>query len=343
MAARTPPLDVSQIPPPPDFAQPPADAIPTSPGGFNGRVLLSKVLKPGRGEARPTEHDVCTVHYTAWAADGTTIGDSRSRGAPAVWTWPQMMVGLRLGVETMAAGEQRRLWIPQELTHQWAQGPVVFDVELIAFAPSGAPTSNEFSALPADAERSATGIARKVLRAGSGAVRPKPLSTVTIHYTAWTKGGIAFDDSVGRRQPFTVAVDAVIPGLSDALQQMVVGEKSRFWIPADLAYQPPGPPRSSLIFDVELLDIQKAAAGQPGTIDVRSNSPDASYLLVQPDGVALPGRGPRTFSTVVPGRYRIKPDTMRSYALGLLAVPADMVLAPAGRLAITITYRPIIQ
>jgi hypothetical protein len=152
-----------------------------------------------------------------------------------------------------------------------------------------------------------------------------------------------FDDSTGRGSPLTVAVDTVMPGLSEALQRMVVGEKSRFWIPAELAYTPPGPPRTALIFDVELLAIQGAVAGRPGTIRVQLNSPDARYVLVQPDGTTRSAKGPHTFADAVPGPYRIKPEKIGSHAIGLMVSPADMVLAPGGVLVITITYKPIVQ
>ena len=166
---------------------------------------------------------------------------------------------------------------------------------------------------------------------------------MTIHYTGWTEDRQVFDDSIARRAPLTVAVDTVMPGLSEGLERMLVGEKSRLWIPAELAYVPPGPPRSALVVDVELLAIQRAAEGRPGTVYVRTNSPDAPYLLVRPDGTAVPAQGPQAFRDAVPGAYRIKPETMKSYGLGLVASPGNLVLAPAGELVITVTYRPIIR
>jgi FKBP-type peptidyl-prolyl cis-trans isomerase len=342
MGAQTPPADVPHIPPPADVAQPPADAVHTH-GVKPSLTLASKVLSPGTGASRPGPRDTVTVTYTAWTADGTTIDASSIRGAPSRWTIDRLMEGLQLGIQLMVTGEKRRLWIPQEMADNWATGTRVFDVELMDIEPMpDAPTTAELIGPPADAPRTWSGVAYKVLRPGSGTERPKPMSTVTIHYTGWA-GRSVFDDSVVRGEPLTVAVDTVMPGLSEALQRMVVGEKSRYWIPAELAFTPPGPPRSALVVNVELLAIQRAEEGQPGTIEVRTNSPDAGYALVRPDGTAVTGKGPQAFSYEAPGRYRIKPDKMRSYALGLVAAPGDMVLAPAGQLIITITYRPIIR
>jgi FKBP-type peptidyl-prolyl cis-trans isomerase len=342
MGAQTPPADVPHIPPPADVAQPPADAVITH-GPKPSPTLASRVLSPGAGRSHPGPLDTVTVTYTAWTADGTTIDASSIRDTPSRWTIDRLMQGLQLGIQLMVAGEKRRLWIPPEMANDWAKGVLVFDVELLDIEPMpDAPTTAELMAPPVDAPRTWSGVWYKVLRPGTGTERPKPMSTVTIHYKGWA-GRSVFDDSIVRGEPLTVAVDTLMPGLSEALQRMAVGEKSRYWIPAELAYAPPGPPRSALVVNVELLAIQRAEEGQPGTIEVRTNSPDASYVLVRPDGTAVPSKGPRTFSREAPGRYRIKPDKMRSYALGLIAVPGDMVLAPAGELIITITYRPIVQ
>jgi peptidylprolyl isomerase len=62
---------------------------------------------------------------------------------------------------------------------------------------------------------------------------------------------------VTRGKPITFGLDGVIPGWTDGLQTMVVGEKTRFWIPKELAYDgKPGRPQGMLVFDVELLKIE---------------------------------------------------------------------------------------
>jgi hypothetical protein len=79
---------------------------------------------------------------------------------------------------------------------------------------------------------------------------------VKVHYTGWTTDGKMFDSSVTRGQPITFPLDSVIPGWTDGLQVMVVGEKTRFWIPEELAYKgKPGRPQGMLVFDVELIEI----------------------------------------------------------------------------------------
>jgi alanyl aminopeptidase len=106
------------------------------------------------------------------------------------------------------------------------------------------------------ARKTRSGLYHKVITKGTGAVRPKAASKVKVHYTGWTTDGAMFDSSVQRGQPAIFPLDAVIPGWTEGVQLMVVGEKRRLWIPEDLAYKgKPGRPAGMLVFDVELLEI----------------------------------------------------------------------------------------
>jgi peptidylprolyl isomerase len=109
---------------------------------------------------------------------------------------------------------------------------------------------------PADAVRTSSNLAYKVLQPGTGTRHPRPNSTVTVHYTGWTTDGKTFDSSVTRGQPATFSLDGVIPGWTEGVQMMVEGEKRRFWIPAKLAYEgQPDKPQGLLVFDIELIRI----------------------------------------------------------------------------------------
>jgi hypothetical protein len=109
----------------------------------------------------------------------------------------------------------------------------------------------------ADTEVTGSGIASKVLNPGSGKVKPKLTDTVSVHYTGWTTDGKAFDSSVARGAPATFPLNRVIPGWSEGVQLMTVGEERRFWIPGHLAYDGRrGAPQGMLVFDVELLSIK---------------------------------------------------------------------------------------
>jgi FKBP-type peptidyl-prolyl cis-trans isomerase len=102
----------------------------------------------------------------------------------------------------------------------------------------------------------ASGLQYEVLEAGSGP-KPTPDDRVTVHYTGTLVDGQQFESSVGG-DPATFGVSEVIPGWTEALQLMSVGAKYRIVLPPDLAYGQgggPGGPGSTLIFEVELLEI----------------------------------------------------------------------------------------
>lgn len=250
LSAQTPQAPIA---PPPDVAAPPADAVKTASG------LASKVLTPGTGKARPARTDFIVVHYTGWATDGKMFDSSVARGKPSAFPLDRVIAGWTEGLQLMVTGEKRRFWIPEALAYRGQREPkgmLVFDVELISFVESPTQAPSDVKAVPDDAKRTVSGLAYKVLRQGTGGRHPKPSSEVTLNYSGWTTDGKLFDSSVVRGQPTTLALDNVIPGWTEALQLMVEGEKTRFWIPEKLAYKGQSPPYGMLVFDVELIKIQ---------------------------------------------------------------------------------------
>ena len=106
-----------------------------------------------------------------------------------------------------------------------------------------------------------SGLQYKVIKPGTGA-KPKAEDTVVTHYKGTLIDGTEFDSSYSRNQPATFPVKGVIKGWTEALQLMPVGSKWQLFIPSDLAYgeRGSGPkigPNSTLIFEVELLEIKK--------------------------------------------------------------------------------------
>ncbi len=115
----------------------------------------------------------------------------------------------------------------------------------------------DVAAPPADAMRTPSGLASKILQVGLSNVRPSRNSTVVVNYTGWTTDGKMFDSSTLHGGPSQFGVGEVIAGWTEGLQLMVVGEKRRFWIPSNLAYNDaPGSPQGMLVFDVELLQVK---------------------------------------------------------------------------------------
>jgi FKBP-type peptidyl-prolyl cis-trans isomerase len=122
--------------------------------------------------------------------------------------------------------------------------------------PAAIPAPPDVAAAPADALRTPTNLASKVMQAGTGTRHPRPNSRVLVHYTGWTTDGKMFDSSVARGEPIAFGLNEVIPGWTEGVQMMVEGEKRRFWIPAKLAYEGRNGPQGTLVFDIELLKIE---------------------------------------------------------------------------------------
>ena len=104
-----------------------------------------------------------------------------------------------------------------------------------------------------------SGLQYQVLKAGDGTEHPRANDRVRVHYHGSLLDGTVFDSSVERGESISFGLNEVIKGWTEGLQLMVVGEKTRLFIPANLAYgnRSAGAiqPGSTLIFDVELLGI----------------------------------------------------------------------------------------
>lgn len=245
---------------PTDVAAAPADSVKTASG------LASKILQAGKGEQKPAAEDTVTVHYSGWTTDGKLFDSSVKRGQPASFPLNGVIKGWTEGLQLMVEGEKRRFWIPAGLAYGENPGGgrpgglLVFDVELLSIkkAPTPPKTPEDVAAAPESAEKTASGLASKVLAKGTGTAHPKATDEVTVHYSGWTTDGKLFDSSVTRGESATFPLNQVIPGWTEGVQLMVEGETRRFWIPAKLAYGDNaggGAPAGMLVFDVELLKI----------------------------------------------------------------------------------------
>ena len=247
---------------PPDVKAAPADAQKSASG------LASKVLQAGKGDQKPGPTDNVTVHYSGWTTDGKLFDSSVKRGQPASFPLNGVIKGWTEGLQLMVEGEKRRFWIPADLAYGENPGGgrpgglLVFDVELLTIkaAPKPPAVPEDVAAAPESAEKTASGIASRVLTKGPGSVHPKATDQVKVHYSGWTTDGKLFDSSVLRDEPIVFPLNRVIPGWTEGVQLMVEGEKRRLWIPGKQAYgdsPPPGAPAGTLVFDVELLEIVK--------------------------------------------------------------------------------------
>lgn len=130
--------------------------------------------------------------------------------------------------------------------------------------PVPVPAPDNVAKPPADATKSATGLAWIVLQKGTGASKPAPTDIVTVNYSGWSTDGKNFDSSSWRPSASSFPLDRLMKGWGEGLQMMVVGEKRRFWIPQELAFNgATGRQPGMLVFDIELLDVQPSPRTPP--------------------------------------------------------------------------------
>ena len=272
------------FPAPPDVAQPPEDAIKTKSG------LIYKVLTEGKGEDHPTDKSMVKVQYTGWNKAGKQLETTLHRKRPTAFPFKAMKPGFQEAALLMKKGAKVRLWMTPELATKGKKKvteEVVYDFELVDFQKS--PKSNfepipapaDVAAPPADASKTESGLAYKVLTKGTGTEKPLSGAFVTVNYTGWKTNGEMFDTSTKRKKPVSFGLGAVIPGWTEGLQLMVVGEKTRFWIPEELAYKgQKGKPEGMLVFDVELVSFKQPipAPANTGTPPADANKTESGVF-----------------------------------------------------------------
>jgi len=130
-------------------------------------------------------------------------------------------------------------------------GQIESDIEIPRFP--GWPVSGEWT-------ETDSGLMYYEVQVGTGPTPPSPTSTVKVHYSGYLTDGSKFDSSVDRGQPAVFPLNKVIAGWTEGVGSMTVGSKRKLIIPYPLAYgaagRPPSiPPKATLVFDVELIQI----------------------------------------------------------------------------------------
>lgn len=259
---------VRPLPAPKPLDAPPPQAIPTASG------VAYLVLKPAPSQAPMPRGAFVEYTASAWSADGKT----RLNGAQAGPTTVSIarlvreQPALARAVLSTPIGETRRWWFDAARMQPGYPGmpdlPHVYEVTVLREVdPTRAP--DDVAAPPANATRTASGLAYRVLKRGKGGARPAPSDAIVIHYTGWTTDGVVFDSSVARGARATFPLPALIAGWQEGVQLMSRGDTFRFWIPGPLAYDnegPPGAPRGMLVFDVTLYGFGPALPTGDGRV-----------------------------------------------------------------------------
>jgi FKBP-type peptidyl-prolyl cis-trans isomerase len=249
---------IEPVTPPMDVAAPPADAV-KSPGG-----LAFKSLEEGTG-APVGKNDTVSLDFTVWRTNGETMSSTKQRGKPQDMPLPMTAPGFVEALSKMKVGGHAMFWLPPEVGYRGkAPNPetLVYEVKVVnVTAAPAVPT--DLAAPPATATKSPSGLASLVLKPGTGKDKPRYFDTVTMSYTAWDANGRMFDSSEMRKQPRQSPLFRELPGIEEGVTTMVIGQRNRFWIPPSLSKKHPQIPEGNLVYEVELLDITKAAAEPP--------------------------------------------------------------------------------
>lgn len=225
------------------------------------------ITEKGNG-IKPEEGAKVDVHYTGSLTNDTVFDSSYKRNQPFSFTLGQGRVikGWDEGVALLNEGDKATFIIPADLAYGSratgnipANSTLIFQIELLKVTN---PIKIEpYDVAGKDTLTTASGLKYIIVKKGSD---KNPLAKAgeiaTVHYSGYFKDGLMFDSSVKRGQPikFTLGQGQVIKGWDEGLQLMRSGDKFRLLIPYQLAYGEKGrgksiPPKSDLIFDVELV------------------------------------------------------------------------------------------
>ena len=226
-----------------------------SEGGFS-----YVVTNEGEG-AVPTAEQNVKFNFAFLAPDGSVVQSSEQQGGPQLAPMDKLPPFFKEVFSQLKPAGKADVYIPGDMLG--APDPIVkCQLELVEVsAPIAAPTTPEdVAAVPADAKKTESGLAYKVIKQGEGGDKPAASNTVTVHYTGWETNGVMFDSSITRGETTSFPLGQVIPGWTEGLQLMSKGDTFRFWIPEDLAYGPKQEggdrPGGLLVFDVELVDFK---------------------------------------------------------------------------------------
>jgi peptidylprolyl isomerase len=234
-----------------------------------------KVVKPS---------DLVTIHFEGWTVMDTSnlfgnwsadqqrsvnsIGNSKMRNQPVkfVLGTGSFIKGSDEGIIGMKVGGRRTIIIPSELAYgEQGIGPIPPNTNLklvVEVLDTREKINVEmWDVEPASFKTTSSGLKYAVINDGAGNFADSG-NVVTVHYSGYLEDGTKFDSSVERDEPFSflLGMGQVIPGWDEGIKLMKKGSKVRLLVPPHLAYGAMElekiPANSTLLFDIELLDVQ---------------------------------------------------------------------------------------
>jgi len=230
--------------------------------------LKYQITRSGDGEPAQAG-DTVVMHYRGLLEDGSQFDSSYDRNTPFRFELGagRVIKGWEEGVALLREGDSATFIIPPELGYgARSVGPIpanstlIFEVELLEIVKPK--TIEPFETENKVKTPTESGLQFILVEKGNGK-KAAPGYSVNVHYTGYLEDGTIFDSSHKRAQPFefTIGLAQVIAGWEEGVALMREGDKARLIIPYDLAYGEKGypgviPPKATLIFDIELLEVK---------------------------------------------------------------------------------------
>lgn len=219
-------------------------------------ILAALVLGSVNAKAQELETNEERISYTIGMDIGQSLGEQ-----DMTLDIDLLVAGLRAayaGEETLLTQEEALAEREAFMQRRQAELAEAMNRQASANEAEGAAFLSE-NAQKEGIQVTESGLQYRVVEPGDGA-SPAATDRVTVHYRGTLINGTEFDSSYARGEPATFGLNQVIPGWTEGVQLMKEGATYQFFIPSDLAYGPDGrpgiPPNATLIFDVELIEVQ---------------------------------------------------------------------------------------
>jgi len=263
-----------------------------------------QITKKGNGIS-PAINDVVKVHYKLMLEDSTLVDSSYDREEPATFKLGagQVIKGWDLAMSQFSVGDEAIIILPPNLAYGDrtagqipANSVLIFDLKIVDVIPAPKPFVVSETAEVVETE---SGLKYTRVENGRGPELTKGMRVV-VHYTGFFEDMTVFDSSVERNEPVELILgrNMVIKGWEEGLTKLREGDKARLWVPYNLAYGEQGrgpiPPRSDLIFDIEVLEaeaMKKVEPFQAAGKDTVSTDSGLQYIIVSGGRGDYPAEG----------------------------------------------------